>query len=81
MTVIDSVNGLRVTFDGASFVVPMDLQGTVVVQGTVSEEIYSEEDAKLLAETLGWDSSEISNIKGDTRIPLMTATGVRFESR
>lgn len=81
MTLVDSTHGMRVTFKGAAFVVPMDLQGNVVVEGTVAEQVYDEEDAKLIAETMGWEPQAISAIKGDTRLPVMTATGVMFEGK
>lgn len=81
MTVVDSTHGLRVTFAGSAFVVPMDLQGSIVAEGTVTEQVFDEDDAKLIAETMGWSEEDIRTIHGDTRLPMMTATGIVFENK
>jgi hypothetical protein len=79
LTVQDGTSGLRVSFKQSGFVVPMDLEGSVLVEGTVEEEVFEEEDAKLIAETMGWKDDQIRQIQGDTRLPIMVGTGVRFE--
>lgn len=79
LTIVDNNSGIRISPAGSGFVVPMDLQGTVLVEGYVRDEVFSEADAKLIAETMGWDSKEIESIHSDTRLPVLTATGVQFE--
>lgn len=81
MTVTDSTDGIRVVFAGSAFTVPMDLEGTVVVEGTVADQVFDEEDAKLIAETMGWSEDRIHAIHGDVHLPVMTASGVVFESK
>ena len=69
---------LRVKFDGGSWYVPTALTGEVMVTGTVREDVFSEEDAKAIAETMGWSEARLQQMTGDQRIPLFTATGMRI---
>ncbi len=78
VTVTDGTEGLRISFEGSAFVVPTDLTGDVYVQGKVLEEVYPAEDARELAESLGWSDDRIASISGDTRIPVMLATGLEI---
>lgn len=69
---------LRVQFEGGSWYVPTALTGEVMVTGTVREDVFSEEDAKAIAETMGWSEARLQQMTGDQRIPLFTATGMRI---
>ncbi|GMV54146.1 MAG: hypothetical protein AMXMBFR68_19380 [Ignavibacteria bacterium] len=76
MAITDGKTGLRIAFTNSSFVVPVDIKGTVRVQGIVSSEVFSEDDARVMAETMGWTDAQVNGIHGDVRMPVMTATGV-----
>ncbi len=78
MSITDGKNGLRITFEGSAFVVPMDVEGAVIVEGTVQEEVFEQEDARAITETMGWSEEQVKSIQGDTRLPVMVATGVRL---
>lgn len=78
MTITDETSTLRLTFKDGEFVVPISLTGTVVVEGVIREEIFDEESAKAVGRSIGMSDAEVDAMKGDQRLPLMTATGVLF---
>lgn len=69
---------VRVQVEGGSWYVPTTLTGEVVVAGTVREEVYSQEDARAMAETLGWSAARVQQMVGDQRMPLFLATGLQI---
>jgi len=81
MTITDGSHYLRMTFKDESFYVPLELEGDVVVEGVVREEVYDEESARAIGETVGMTPDQIEYIEGDQRIPIMVATGVLFGSK
>lgn len=80
MVITDGVSRLRMTFLNEDFAMPMDKQGDVLVEGIVSEGIYTAEDAKALASSLGKSEGELAPDSNDVRIAMMVASGVQFLS-
>lgn len=79
MVISDGSKKLRMSFKDEAFTVPMKLQGQVLVEGVVTEELLAEDVAKAIGPTIGKSDAEIAAMSGDQRIPLMTATGVLFD--
>lgn len=79
MVISDGSKKLRISFKDEAFTVPMKLQGQVLVEGIVKEELLAEDVAKAIGPTIGKSDAEIAAMSGDQRIPLMTATGVLFD--
>ena len=78
MTITDGTSYLRMTFLNEKFTVSMELDGNVIVEGTIYEEIYEKEAAQAVSETIGYTPDEVEMIDGDHRLPIMTTTGVLF---
>ena len=77
MTITDGERHLRMSFND-DFYVPLELDGEVIVEGKINEEVHTEESAKEIGETIGLSPEEIEYISGDQRIPIMSSTGVLF---
>ena len=80
MTVTDGKSVVRVVFEGGTFYVPTDLSGTVLISGTIREEVFEEKIAKAIRLSMGESESAVAALSGDQRIPIFTATGVQFLS-
>lgn len=80
LVISDGKKKLRVTFKDEAFTVPMSLRGNVILQGVVTEDVYDEETAQAMAESVGMSSAEINNMQGDQRIPVLVASGVYMET-
>ena len=78
MVITDGSKKLRMTFKDESFTVPMNLHGEVLVQGVISDEIYEEDAAKSVAESIDYPKATIDAMSGDQRLPVMTSDGVTF---
>lgn len=79
MILTDGKSSVRVTFKDYGFFVPKDLAGhLVVVEGVLSEEVLTEDEARHYAEDAGKTKREIDKIKGDQRELSFEATGVRI---
>ena len=76
MAITDGTSYLRMTFIDEKFTVAMELEGDVIVEGVIHEEIYEEDAARAIGETIGYTPDEVEMISGDKRIPIMTSTGV-----
>jgi hypothetical protein len=76
MTITDETSTIRVAFKDGDFVVPIALTGHVIVEGTIREEIFDEENAKAVGRSIGMGDETVDAMKGDQRLPLLTATGV-----
>lgn len=77
MILVDGDTKVRVTFKDYGFFMPKDLAGKkVVVEGVLSEEVLSEQDARHYAEDAGKSHAEIAKITGDQRELGFEATGV-----
>ncbi len=72
---------VRVTFKDYGFFVPLDLGGkTVVVEGTLTETVVSEADARHYAEDAGQSEAEIQQIIGDQKEYSLIATSVQIQA-
>lgn len=78
MVIADGASRLRMTFQNEDFAMPMDKTGDVLVEGIVREGIYTAEDARMLASSLGKTEAELAPDSSDVRIATMVATGVQF---
>lgn len=79
MILTDGTAKVRVTFKDYGFFMPKDLAGhVVVVQGVLSEEVLTQDEARHYAEDAGKSKREIARIKGDRRELSFEATGVRI---
>jgi Domain of unknown function (DUF4920) len=78
MVISDGASYLRMTFKNEDFAVPMDKTGDVIVEGVITESIYSAQDARSMASALGKTKEEIAPDDTDVRLATMVATGVQF---
>jgi len=77
MSITDGSKRLRMTFADEAFTVPISATGRVLVEGTIHEELVDAATAQAIGESIGVDSATTAT-EGDRRIPLMTASGVKF---
>lgn len=78
MVLADSGTSVRVTFKDYGFFMPKDIVGKrVVIEGTLTQDVVSQADARHYAEDAGRTKNEIERIKGDQHELTFEASGVR----
>lgn len=77
MSITDGKKYIRMTFADQAFTVPISAEGAVLVEGVIHEELVDAETAQAMGSSIGADSAT-DDVGGDRRIPLMTASGVKF---
>jgi len=78
VVITDGKASVRISFAAEAFSVPLTANGTVVVEGVVTEELMDMETSRAVLSSLGASEAEVAAVQGDRRVPMMVATGIQF---
>ncbi|MBS1538132.1 MAG: DUF4920 domain-containing protein [Bacteroidetes bacterium] len=80
LVVTDGKSKLHVIIKDKDFAAPMDCGGKkIALEGTVQEQLTTEDDARTYAVQSGKSEAEANAIQGDQRVPMFVATSLEVQ--